>query len=263
MIDRYHALSEVHVPKAAVAPQIRDWSFRCSPRLSQLMSDDFEAMASWGCELTPVGGARLLLPPKLKTEPYALLGARCVPHGLVLVLSVGSQASLTLSGMPLEYPDEALEDGRSILPATPSPKGSLPTWPVTIGLPELTRFIAVRPSKLRGGTVAESCVTRGLWCWCWWWFEAWEYRELCSEVTVVRFPPPKPRICSALPPDQYRFQPELLRVPSSGSGAAPLRGRGAATAGWKGAPWSSWPCNIGWLSSCGIGLLIVLFNGRW
>jgi hypothetical protein len=39
---------KVYVPKAVVAPQIRDWSFRWSPRLSQLMSDDFEAMASWG-----------------------------------------------------------------------------------------------------------------------------------------------------------------------------------------------------------------------
>lgn len=45
---RHHALSEVHVPKAAVGPQIRDWSFRWSPRLSQLMSDDLAAMASWG-----------------------------------------------------------------------------------------------------------------------------------------------------------------------------------------------------------------------
>ncbi len=79
-------------------------------------------MASCGWRLMPVGRGALALAEEaagasgVVNEPlYALLGARSKPHGL-LPAPVGSHASWTLAGMPLEYPEwlEARLLGRSM-----------------------------------------------------------------------------------------------------------------------------------------------------
>lgn len=137
-----------------------------SPRLSQLMSDDVDAIASWGCLLTPVGGACRAVELGARVVGYALalyalLGARSAPQGLFI--AVGSHVSWMLAGIPLEYPDsEAGDAGRSgpasILPAMPSLIGILLVCCETVGLPELTRLYLPGPSRWSGGTVAESCV---------------------------------------------------------------------------------------------------------
>ena len=117
----------------------------------------------------------------------------------------------------------------------------------TIGLPERTRFsISLGSTTLAiwiAGTVAESCVILfGL-------LLLSEYRELRSETTVVLCDAPKPRRFRALPPDQYRFQPELLRVlpPRAGGGPRGCTGRGCVGRGWltvgaKETPFSSRCC---------------------
>ncbi len=70
-------------------------------------------MASCGWRLMPVGRGTWALAlveeeggaSGVVNEPlYALLGARSEPHGL-LAMPVGSHASWTLAGIPLEYPE--------------------------------------------------------------------------------------------------------------------------------------------------------------
>lgn len=68
-------------------------------------------MASCGWRLRPDGGGFLEFEEEeagasgVVNDPlYALLGARSAPHGL-LAPPVGSHASWTLAGIPLEYPE--------------------------------------------------------------------------------------------------------------------------------------------------------------
>lgn len=143
----------------------------------------------------------------------------------------------------------------SILPDISPDRGNLFGGCATVGLPDITLFSSGLSPIFKGGTIAE--LRAGIWC--------IEYSELRSDPSyVVRFEP-NPRIFRELPPDQYRFHPELLLVLPRLPPLVLPRGLGPAGSPLEGpAPLSSAKDTVfsslvasKYGSSCGMGLLML------